>query len=173
MKTRRALYSVGGVLLVAYAAAANLPQDATTADVPVRVSHRDAPEAIATEVGVQASRLHDALEHAPVPGSHARNPFMFQERRDLREAPVSALAVAAAVPLLSPPTPTLTLMGIAEEQTAAGSKRTAIVGGDGDTIYMVAEGDAVGDRYRVTKIGADAVELEDQLTKGYRRLALR
>jgi len=32
---------------------------------------------------------------------------------------------------------------------------------------------AVGDRYTVKKIGADAVELEDVDTKGYRRLALR
>jgi hypothetical protein len=37
----------------------------------------------------------------------------------------------------------------------------------------VVEGDAVADRYTVTKIGADAVELEDQVTKGYRRIALR
>jgi len=37
----------------------------------------------------------------------------------------------------------------------------------------VTEGQAIGDRYKVTKIGADAVELEDLLTKAYRRLALR
>jgi len=64
-------------------------------------------------------------------------------------------------------------MGIAEESTPAGPRRTAVIGGEGDALYMVREGDAVGDRYRVTKIGADAVELEDVLTKGYRRLALR
>jgi len=38
---------------------------------------------------------------------------------------------------------------------------------------MVGEGDAVGERYRVKKVGADAVELEDVVTKAYRRLALR
>ena len=43
----------------------------------------------------------------------------------------------------------------------------------GETIYMVVEGDAVGDRYRVKKIGVDAVELEDVVTKAYRRIALR
>ena len=64
-------------------------------------------------------------------------------------------------------------MGVAEETTAAGPKRTAVIGGEGDTIYMVGEGDAVADRYRVTKIGADAVELEDVVSKAYRRLALR
>jgi hypothetical protein len=35
------------------------------------------------------------------------------------------------------------------------------------------EGQAFAGRYRVTKIGADAVELEDLLTGGFRRLALR
>ena len=64
-------------------------------------------------------------------------------------------------------------MGIAEETTAAGPRRTAVIGGDGDTIYMVTEGQEVGSRYKVTKIGADAVELEDVLTKGYRRIAMR
>ena len=79
-------------------------------------------------------------------------------------------------------------MGIAEETTASGPHRTAIIGlqqaqgdpgqsrglgGDGDAILMVVEGDSVAGRYRVTKIGADAVELEDQTTKAYRRLALR
>jgi hypothetical protein len=38
---------------------------------------------------------------------------------------------------------------------------------------MASEGDAVGERYRVKKIGADAVELEDVVSKAYRRLALR
>jgi Tfp pilus assembly protein PilP len=76
--------------------------------------------------------------------------------------------------VVPPPLPVLTLMGVAEETLSGGGvRRTAVIGGDGDTIYMVVEGQGVGDRYRVTKIGVDAVELEDLLTKGYRRLALR
>ena len=62
-------------------------------------------------------------------------------------------------------------MGVAEDTTPKGPRRTAIIGGEADTLYMVTEGEAVGERYRVTKIGADAVELEDVLTKVYRRLA--
>ena len=72
-----------------------------------------------------------------------------------------------------PSAPMLTLMGIAQETLPQGVRRTAIIGGDGDTLFMVTEGQAVGDRYKVTRIGADAVELEDLLTKAYRRLALR
>jgi hypothetical protein len=74
---------------------------------------------------------------------------------------------------LPPPLPALILMGVAEDTDAAGVHRTAIIGGDGDAIYMVTEGQPVGERYRVRKIGADAVELEDVVTNAYRRLALR
>jgi Tfp pilus assembly protein PilP len=80
---------------------------------------------------------------------------------------------AEPAPAAVAPLPPLTLMGVAEESTPAGPRRTAVVGGDGDTIYMVVEGDPIGERYRVTKIGADAIELEDLLSKGFRRLALR
>src|SRR5436189_178088 len=75
-------------------------------------------------------------------------------------------------PITRRPQPTLILMGVAEETTPAGPRRTAVIG-EGETIYMVGEGEAVGDRYRVKKIGADAVELEDVVSKAYRRLALR
>jgi Tfp pilus assembly protein PilP len=114
------------------------------------------------------------LARAPIPGADIRNPFAFNLAHAAPPATVRA-AVAAdepAAPLIAP-LPPLTLMGVAEDTTPAGPKRTAVIGGEGDTIYMVGEGDAVGDRYRVTKIGADAVELEDVVSKAYRRLALR
>ena len=44
--------------------------------------------------------------------------------------------------------------------------------GRADYLLFV-EGQAVGARYRVTKIGVDAVELEDLVTHGYRRIAMR
>ena len=86
---------------------------------------------------------------------------------------VHAAVAAENALVFTPPLPSLTLMGIAEETVPGGSRRTAVIGGDGDTLYMVVEGQAVGARYRVTKIGADAVELEDLVTKGYRRIAMR
>lgn len=170
-----AVYGFGGVLLVACLAAANMPQDAseTPARAP-RTPHASSPDALATDVSVQAARLHDAMAQAPVPGVNLRNPFAFHTHGASSAASTVRAAVAAdeaAPPVTSPPL--LTLMGVAEDTTPTGPRRTAVIGGDGDTIYMVGEGDAVGDRYRVTKIGADAVELEDVLTKGYRRLALR
>jgi hypothetical protein len=120
------------------------------------------------------------MAQAPVPDVNPRNPFSFGSAPRPGSAgpgqpmPVIVRAAAAEEPApAAPPLPALTLMGIAEETTAAGPRRTAVIGGDGDTIFMVTEGDPVGDRYKVTKIGADAVELEDVLTRAYRRIALR
>jgi hypothetical protein len=171
-----AVYGVGGTLLVACLAAANMPQDADPAPARASRAERPAPDALAVEVSAQAARLHTLMAQAPAPGLNARNPFSFGSSRAARSvaAPAPAAAVAAepeAAPIVSPPA--LTLMGVAEDTTPDGPHRTAIIAGDGDTLYMVAEGDAVGDRYRVRKIGADAVELEDLVTKAYRRLALR
>ena len=64
-------------------------------------------------------------------------------------------------------------MGIAEQKTEAGSKRTAMIGGAGDQLFMVTEGQAVAGRYRVSAVGADAVELEDLSPALRGRLALR
>jgi hypothetical protein len=173
-----AAYGVGAALLVACIAAANLPVD----EPPPARNARPAvagPEALAGEVNAQAARLQARMAQAPVPDSNPRNPFAFGLEPRARavgthDGMVRAAAVpdAAVVPY-TPPLPALTLMGIAEETSPAGPKRTAVIGGDGDTIYMVVEGQPVGTRYKVTKIGADAIELEDLLTKGYRRIAMR
>ena len=172
-----AAYGVGAVLLVACIATANLP---TEEPPPARKARPAAagPEALAGEVNAQAARLQARMAQAPVPESNPRNPFAFGQPRPARAAVNPGLGRAAAAPdaalvAYTPPLPSLTLMGIAEETSPAGPKRTAVIGGDGDTIYMVMEGQSVGTRYKVTKIGADAIELEDLLTKGYRRIALR
>jgi hypothetical protein len=134
------------------------------------------PDTVAADVQSQAARLHERMAEAPTPSTAVRNPFAFgtsRVRHEPRTTDVVQAAVAADAVPGTAPVPALLLMGIAEETTAAGPRRTAIIGGDGDTIFMVVEGESVAGRYKVTKIGADAVELEDQTTKGYRRLALR
>ncbi len=170
-----AVYGVGGMLLIACLAAANMPQD--TAETPsplVRAPRAATPDVLAAEVSVQAARLHDAMSQAPAPGLSPRNPFAFNASASHAQPATAHAAVAdEPAPVFATPLPPLLLMGVAEETTLKGPRRTAIIGGEADTIYMVAEGEAVGERYRVTKIGADAVELEDVITKAYRRLALR
>ncbi len=173
-----AVYGSCGAILVACLAAANMPSQDPGMDV--RRAARAArvhPDSIADDVQSQAARLHARMADAPVPAAAVRNPFAFGvTSRASHPAPRAEMVQAAVanepVPA-QPPQPALVLMGIAEETTASGPRRTAIIGGDGDAIFMVAEGESVAGRYKVTKIGADAVELEDQTTKAFRRIALR
>ncbi len=170
-----AICCAGGALLVAYLAAANMPgSDATTPRTGTSTAATSGSESLASEVQAQAVRLRERMAQAPAPDSNPRNPFAFGAAPRPRAAAAVHAAVVdegPAVPVV--PTPSLTLMGIAEESLPLGVRRTAVIGGDADTLYLVKEGDAVGERYKVTRIGADAVELEDLLTKAYRRLALR
>lgn len=173
-----AVYGACGAVLIACLAAANMPShdsDSTSA-APAR-SARVAPDAIALEIQSQAARLRARMADAPLPSAASRNPFAFNERpRASRAAAAPDMVQAAVAPDAmpsSPSAPSLLLMGVAEETTPSGPHRTAIIGGDGDAIFMVVEGDAVAGRYRVTKIGVDAVELEDQTTKVRSRIALR
>ena len=175
---RKIVYVAGGGLLVAWIAAANMPsQDAERASERARPAPSASPVTIADDVNAQAARLQARMAQAPAPESTSRNPFAFgmTPRHPRGTGPVAAAAAAVAeapMPAVPPP-PALTLMGIAEEYVIGGFRRTAVIGGEADTIFMVTEGDPVGDRYKVTKIGVDAIELEDLVTKAYRRLALR
>lgn len=174
-----AFYGVGAALLFTYLAAANMPtRESRTEERAAR--HAALPgSALAGDVRAQAARLQARMAQAPVPDPNPRNPFSFgpppRAVRPMTGDPIVHAAIVPEGPLaaITPRLPALTLMGIAEETLPAGVRRTAVIGGDGDAVYMVVEGQPVGDRYRVTKIGADAVELEDLVTKGYRRIALR
>jgi hypothetical protein len=173
---KAAFFGVGVALLATYFAAANMPsQDLEPVrERPARVPV--APEALAVEVNSQAARLHARMAQAPLPQTNPRNPFSFglAPRPPQQQRTVSAaVAEEVVAPPAAPPPPVLTLMGIAEETSPDGPRRTAVIGGEGDHLYMVREGDVLGGAYRVKKIGADAVELEDLVSKAFRRLALR
>jgi hypothetical protein len=173
-------YGAGAALLGAYLAAANMPSGEPAPPAAAARPAPRGPEALAGEVSAQAARLQARMAQAPVPDSNPRTPFTFglpaRSARPAADTDGMVRATVAPEPVATPylpPLPVLTLMGIAEEAAAGGPKRTAVIGGEADTIYMVVEGEPVGSRYKVTKIGADAVELQDLLTKGYRRIALR
>lgn len=186
---KTALYLTGGTLFVAWLAAANMPsQDGHQAPDRARPSETVSTTTLADEVHAQARRLQSRMAQAPVPENSSRNPFSFAARQRVERAsqPVTAAVAVEPAPLPMAPPPMLTLMGIAEESVIGGIRRTAVIalrdpqgnpdpagGADADTILMVNEGQPVGSRYLVTKIGADAVELEDIVTKAYRRIALR
>ncbi len=174
-----AVYGTCGAILVACLAAANMPSQFDEPAAPRQQRQAGvAPDALAVEVRSEAARLHARMADAPVPSANPRNPFAFNAatRASHAAAAHEGMVAAAVAPDSAPavaPGPSLLLMGIAEEASPSGPRRTAIIGGDADTIYMVVEGDSVAGRYKVTKIGADAIELEDVTTKAPRRLALR
>lgn len=83
---------------------------------------------------------------------------------------------APVVEPVSQPAPAdipLALLGVAEQHTALGLVRTAMVGGLDGELYMAAEGQEVAGRYRVVSVGADVVELKNLVTGASRRLALK
>jgi hypothetical protein len=180
MSARKAVFfGVGVALLASYFAAANMPsQDLEPArERPARATV--APGVLAVEVSSQAARLQARMAQAPLPESNPRNPFSFgvapraPQPRTVRAAVASVGDEQPVAAPAAPPPPVLTLMGIAEEATPEGARRTAVIGGEGDHLFMVREGDLLGGAYKVKKISADAVELEDVTTKAFRRLALR
>ncbi len=176
---RAALYGIGGTLLLAYLAAAD--SEPRQLAPPVRESARHTPQEmgpvdpLAANIRAQAAKLRERLAAAPLPDVHGRNPFGFAPAPEPHPgaAPRGTHAAAVDAASLPPPDPELTLMGVAEDTPNGEVKRTAIIGGANDALYMVVQGQTVADRYRVTAIGPDIVELKDLLTGGYRRLAMR
>lgn len=174
---RAAAYIGGASLLLAWlAAASGVARQPRHVRVPSRPGDAAVLQTIASDVQSQASRLRQRLATAPAPKGPVRNPFAFgtREVRDARRMP---LPLAPTSPRLEaervPVEPSLSLLGIAEQNTPAGLIRTAMISTGGDDLIMVTEGQTVAVRYRVVAIGADAVELKDVATGATRRLALQ
>lgn len=133
-----------------------------------------ATETLAAEVQAHAARLRERLALAPRPQLPHRNPFVFDVKPVAPPKPMATRA-DAAIPAepLPPPEPTLTLIGITEDQGPKGLVRTAVLTDDADAVFVLTVGEMILDRYKVEAIGADAVELKDVGTNAIRRLALR
>ncbi len=176
--TRAAAIVSGGALLVAWFAVAGSTPEQELGPVGDRTpsTATSGPGSLAAEVEQQAVRLRERLAQAPAPEPQPRNPFSFapaRAPRHMASASAGPMHLEAATPdpaSIAPPP--LVLMGIAEEPSFEGPHRTAVIGG-GDELYMVIEGQIFADRYKVKTIGVDAIELEDTVTGGFRRLALR
>ncbi|MGE3955946.1 MAG: hypothetical protein AB7H96_04445 [Vicinamibacterales bacterium] len=125
--------------------------------------------ALQSEVG----RLHERLAPTAAP-TRSRDLFRFQSRIPERRAPLARPAapvdVVAEAP--APPAPALALIGVAEDATADGVIRTAIVSGLGD-VFLVKAGETIRDRYRIGAVSADAVQVVDTVTGSDSTLALR
>jgi hypothetical protein len=165
--TRAATYLGGGMLLAAWLASAagvgrpSIPPVASPSPEAVQL------DALASDVQSQAVRLRQRLAAAPAPRATIRNPFEFVA---LQPPPSASMKTSApsAPSVVAPPDPNLVLIGLAEDE----STRTAMIE-SGDDLVMAIEGQTIVSRYRVVKVGDDAVELVDLVTGTTRRLFLK
>jgi len=174
--SRMAAYLVVAVLFAAWlASAAGISRRPRTVIAPRPAPQAARVEALAADVQSQAVRLRQRLATAPAPQTPIRNPFSFADRSapaarvQRRSTPLPVLEIATPEPV----EPELTLLGIAEQRTPDGLVRTAMIGGLGNDLFMVVPGQTVAGRYRVMGVGADTVELKDEVTGLTRRLALK
>lgn len=166
--TRAAAYLGGGMLLAAWlASAAGVGRPASPPPVASPSPEAVQLDTLASDVQSQALRLRQRLAAAPAPRATIRNPFEFVA---LPPPTVSVKTPAVSAPPVveGPPEPNLVLIGLAED----GSTRTAMIE-SGDNLVMATEGQTIVSRYRVVKVGADAIELVDLVTGTTRRLFLR
>jgi hypothetical protein len=173
MKSKRivAFVLVAAALAAWLAAAPTLGNRAPVAPPVVNTARVDTRgAALAAEI----ARLHENLRPSAVPRQPGRNLFSFTPRAapapPTPAAPKPALIEPVATP--RPVPPPVKLSGIAEDVTADGVSRTAIISAFGQ-LFLVKEGDSVTDRYRVAKISSDVVELSELPGGAVLRLALK
>ena len=174
MKRTATIVVVGGALLAWLAGAAT----SNRTSVPLPIVQRTPIELRGEELAVEIARLQERLRPTTTPRQPGRNLFSFHAAaaRAARMAPMVAAPAPAPALVEAPPAlpalPALKLAGIAEDEGPEGPVRTAIISGQGQ-LFLVKEGDSVAQRYRVTKISADVVELIDLGDNSILRLALR
>jgi hypothetical protein len=175
-------YLRGAALGLPLAAAALWLVTATTTGAPPAASSgiSSSADPAATpwfDLERQRARL---LQHATMPPSApARNPFQFAAQQAPRPsgpsapglAPADRLAPGESAASLEPPVP-VRLVGMATRQSPDAPARLAILSGLGQ-VFVAGPGELVAERYRVTAVGEDAVELRDEATGRLVRLALR
>jgi hypothetical protein len=124
------------------------------------------------ELATEIARLHDRLRPTATPLNPGRNLFQFTAPKP-RMAPAASPALTEALPAPAPAPPVLLkLSGIAEDPGPDGPLRTAIISGLGQ-LFLVKEGELLGNRYRVAKISADVVELVEVDANTTLRLAMK
>lgn len=169
---------VAGVCGAWLASAAGVSRSPRMAAPPARTPSDVRFDALAADVQAQSVRLRERLANAPAPVGAARNPFTFPARPAVVRRPAAAPAAVPEPVLPAPPAaevrePALDLIGIAENRTANGITRTAMITGGFDELMMVTAGQRILGRYDVALVSVDAVELKDVQTGATRRLVLK
>src|SRR5262245_6097909 len=164
---------VGGALAVWLAAAATSP---TPPSAVLTLTPPSAVDRSGAALSAEFARWRQRLRPSAKP-AQSRNLFRYQARS------AEQLATAGDRPVAVPPTPQpeapapmavspLKLVGMAEDPGPSGAVRTAILSGFGD-LFFAKEGDTIANRYRVTSIGADLIELIDSSTNAPLRILVK
>lgn len=129
------------------------------------------PDPLVVEIREHTGRLRRHLTAASDLGAPRRDPFRFAESRSGR---ADAAPLDPPVPVLPPPPalPELTLAGIAEDPGPDGPVRTAVISTKAQ-VFLAREGDQVGSRYQIVRIGTEVVEVRDLLSGAVFTLALK
>ena len=173
LKQTATIVTTGGALAAWLVGGATTNHTVAPAPIVQRSPVDSKSEELATEIG----RLRDRLRPTAMPSQPGRNLFRFHA---VPVAPRPVVAAPAPPPVdVPPPAPAIMpmrLIGMAEnpgaDPTADSPVRMAFINVSGQ-LFNVKEGESILDRYRVTKIAADVVELTDVTDGTVRRLALR
>ena len=173
MNLRRiAWFGVWSLAIASWFSAASTP-DVRTPAAPVQNARATRElDRSAAVMQSEVAHLHDRLSPTAIP-THARDLFRFAGRPSRPQTqPEAVAALAVEEPAPAPARPSLQLIGVAEDESAEGTVRTAIVSGLGD-LFLVKAGDTLGNQYRVDHVSTDAVQLTDTSTSVTTTLALR
>ena len=163
-----------GVTLAAWLAGASTSNRSTVVDAPpVKSRTAEAVDLRGAELAREVTHLTDRLRVGAAPRQPGRNLFSFVASKPRAVVPAQppSAALTEAAPVRPAPPP-LKLSGIAEDAASGGVVRTAIINARGQ-LFLVKEGEAVTDRYRVARISSDVVELNDLAEGTVLRLALK
>ena len=159
------------VLVAAWIVAATTTRRVDSVQLPVRLVPAVTPSPAVIDLADEVARLRQRLGNAPVPRESVRNPFeLTAAQLRVSTAAVDTRPDATPEPLIAS-APDVTLVGVAENQTAAGPERTAIMSAMGEVV-LVEAGDTVGGRFTVAVVSPDGVVLRDGETGVERQLRL-
>ena len=172
--TWKAYAAVSGATVLAGWLASSPPANAPTGTISPARSARARDASAASDIEAQAERLRTGLQGERNYTAPQRNPFRFEQRRDVDPGLVERGTAFEPQPEPEPaaaPPPPMSLSGMAEDQVNGEISRTAVVSSPGG-VELLREGDEILG-YRVARIESDAVELVRIADGTTRRLALR
>jgi hypothetical protein len=146
-----------GALAAWWAAASTAPRSSIATPI-----HRATPvEARGEELAAEITRLRARLRPTTAPQAPSRNLFEFSRSTPRAAAPVPAPTDVTETPSPVVSSPSLRLVGIAEDTGPDGTLRTAIISSAAGQLIFAKLGERVTDRYEIAKISGEAAELTD------------